>query len=107
MPIDLPKVPFGETEITRLISGGNPLCGNSHLTRELDNDMADYFTAEQVVQYLGDVEAGGIDTLQARGDFHRILYWLELHRRQDGGLQGTRPTPCSRQRGIISRSSSR
>ncbi len=83
----LPTVPFGEHRITRLISGGNPLCGNSHRSKELDGEMRAYFTAERVVQYLHRVEQGGINTLQARGDYHRILYWLELYRREGGKLQ--------------------
>ena len=32
--MDLPKVKFGEHEITRLIIGGNPFCGNSHFSAE-------------------------------------------------------------------------
>jgi len=82
----LPTVPFGPVRITRLISGGNPLCGNSHFSDELSGEMRDYFTAERVVEYLGNVERGGINALQARGDYHRILHWLELYRREGGRL---------------------
>ena len=86
--VDIPKVKLGnsEVEVTRLISGGNPLCGNSHFSPEMSVDMRDYYTAEQVVAYLHDVEKGGINTLQARGDFHRILYWVELFKRGGGKL---------------------
>ncbi len=83
----MPTVPFGEHAITRLISGGNPLCGNSHFSQELDGEMREYFTDEQVVEYLLQLEAAGYNTLQARGDYHRILYWLELARRRGCGLQ--------------------
>ena len=71
----------------RLISGGNPLCGNSHFSPELDREMRRYFTDEEVVRYLHRVEASGINTLQARGDYHRVLHWVELHRREGGTLQ--------------------
>lgn len=88
MMTDIPKVPLGNSQIlvTRLISGGNPLCGNSHRSPELDAEMRAYFTAEQVVAYLQQLQASGINTLQARGDYHRVLYWLELFRRQGGQL---------------------
>lgn len=85
---DIPKVKLGnsDVEITRFMSGGNPLCGNAHFTKEMGNDMREYFTAEQVVKFLHEVQAHGINTLQARGDFHRILYWRELFMREGGQL---------------------
>lgn len=85
---DIPKVKLGNSdiEITRFMSGGNPLCGNSHFTPEMSWDMREYFTAEQVVAFLHDVQRHGINTLQARGDFHRILYWRELFKREGGQL---------------------
>ncbi|MBI3945361.1 MAG: hypothetical protein HY321_05545 [Armatimonadetes bacterium] len=82
----LPTVPFGEHRITRLISGGNPLCGNSHFSPEMSADMRGYFTDAGVVQYLHRVQQAGINTLQARGDYHRILHWVELFRREGGQL---------------------
>ena len=83
---ELTTVPFGPTAITRLISGGGQLCGNSHFTEELSEDMRSYFTDEQVVRYLHDVERAGINTLLARADYHRTLHWLELYRREGGRL---------------------
>jgi len=85
---EIPKVKLGssEVEVTRLISGGNPLCGNSHFSPEMSADMREYFTAEQVVTYLHELEACGINALQARGDFHRVLHWVELHKREGGKL---------------------
>jgi hypothetical protein len=83
----LPTVAFGDHQITRLISGGNPLCGCSHWSGQRDREMCEYFTDERVVDYLLQVEAAGYNTLQARGDYHRILYWLELARRQGSRLQ--------------------
>ncbi len=85
---ELPKVRLGNSDvlITRLLSGGNPLCGNSHFSEEMSAEMREYFTAEGVVAYLHTVQAGGINAIQARGDYHRILYWLELFRREGGQL---------------------
>lgn len=82
----LPVVSFGGKQITRLISGGNPLCGNSHLSMAMNSDMESYFTAETVVRYLHDLQCKGINTIQARGDYHRIMYWLELFKREGGQL---------------------
>ena len=86
--INLPEIKFANSKehVTRLISGGNPLCGNSHFSLEMDERMKKYFMAEQVVTYLHQIEKSGINTLQARGDYHRILHWLELFRREGGKL---------------------
>ena len=85
---ELPTVPLGTSNllITRLISGGNPLCGNSHTSKQMDAEMSAYFTAERVVAYLHRLQAAGINAIQARGDYHRVLYWLELFRREGGRL---------------------
>ena len=84
--MDIPKVKFGEHEITRLIVGGNPLCGGSHFSAEMSKDMVDYYTPEKVVEVLAQSEELGINTVQARGDYHRIMYYLELFRRAGGKL---------------------
>ncbi len=84
----LPCVRLGRStlQVTRLISGGNPLCGNSHVSEAVNAEMRAYFTADQVVSYLHRLQRAGINALQARGDYHRILHWLELFRRQGGQL---------------------
>ena len=73
--------------VTRLIIGGNPLVGNSHYSQDLTDEMLAYFTPEQVVATLNAAQAAGINTVVARGDYHRVLHWLELFRRQGGRLQ--------------------
>ena len=85
MPI-LPTIPLGPHQVTRLIVGHNPICGLSHLSPELDCEMRDYYTPENVVALLHQCQAAGINTLLARGDYHRILYWRELFRREGGEL---------------------
>jgi len=82
----LPTVQFGDHRITRLIVGGNPFVANSHFSKEMNDDMRDYFTPEQVVRTLQRCEAAGINTFQGRGDYHRVLHWLELFRREGGKL---------------------
>jgi len=82
----LPTVPFGPHRITRLIVGGNPFVANSHFSKEMNQDMRSYFTPEQVVRTLKRCEEVGINTFQGRGDYHRILYYLELFRREGGKL---------------------
>ena len=84
----LPKIRLGSSDIlvSRLISGGNPLCGNSNFSNKMSVEMQEYFTSERVVAYLHGLQAAGINTLQARGDYHRILHWLELFRRGGGQL---------------------
>ncbi|MBN2546984.1 MAG: hypothetical protein JXB50_14380 [Spirochaetes bacterium] len=85
---NIPLVKFANSNImiTRLISGGNPLCGNSHFSEELDNDMKEFFTEKNVVSYFHELQKQGINVIQARGDYHRILYWLELFKREKGKL---------------------
>ncbi len=85
---ELPTVRFANTDIkiTRLISGANPLCGYSHVSRKMNQDMAEYFTDENAVAYLESLQSKGINTFQGRTDFHRVLHWLELFRRRGGKL---------------------
>ncbi|MBN2290761.1 MAG: hypothetical protein JXQ83_15610 [Candidatus Glassbacteria bacterium] len=82
----LPTVDFGPCRVTRLIVGGNPFVWNSHFTEEMNLDMQGYFTSERVVETLHRCQAAGINAFQGRGDFHRVLYYLELFRRQGGSL---------------------
>lgn len=85
---ELPKVALGNSDImvTRLISGGGQLCGFSHFSQEMDGDMKSYFTEEGVVKYLHSLQAAGINAIQARGDYHRLLHWMEMFRREGGSL---------------------
>lgn len=64
----LPEVGFGGRGTTRLIIGGNPLRGNSHFSREMDEDMRRFFTVERIKETLHAAERCGINTVQARGD---------------------------------------
>ena len=39
---EIPTVKFGDIDITRLIVGGNPFCGNSHLTPAVSGEMVEF-----------------------------------------------------------------
>jgi hypothetical protein len=79
----LPAVQFGNHRVTRLIIGGNPFRGYSHFSVELDRDMRDYHTVENVVQTLLHAEACGINTMQSRGD--DIIFEMVRAYREAGG----------------------
>ena len=84
---DGPKslIQIGNCRVSRLIVGHNPPCGHSHRSSQLNQEMTDYFTAENVVKLYQRAEQLGLRTLVIRGDF-RMLNWLELYRRQGGRM---------------------
>ena len=82
----LPQVQIGNCRISRLIVGGNPISGNSHVSNALSQEMADYFTAARTKQLLRDCEAAGINTWQSRGDRH-IMRLLREYRLEGGTIQ--------------------
>lgn len=81
----LPTVPFGEQRVTRLIVGGNPFRGNSHLSQALDNEMEAYYTVARIKEVLHRCEALGINAVQARGDA-LILACLREYRAEGGRM---------------------
>lgn len=82
----LPRVSFGSHSISRLIVGGNPVSGNSHVSDAMSGDMMDYFTAANTCKMLAACEQAGIDTWQSRGDRH-IVRLLREYRNQGGRIQ--------------------
>jgi len=83
---ELPTVPFGPARVSKLIVGGNPVSGTSHLTPELSREMVDYFNAENIKRMLRSCEAAGVNTWQSRGDRH-ILRLLHEYRLEGGRVQ--------------------
>src|SRR5688572_10436357 len=67
-----PKIRLGAHSVSRLIVGGNPISGNSHIDARASRAMTDYFTALRVKQLLSRCEEAGIDTWQSRGDRHIV-----------------------------------
>jgi hypothetical protein len=81
----MPTIRLGGHTVSRLIVGGNPISGNSHIDARANRDMTDYFTAGNVKQLLKRCERAGIDTWQSRGDRH-ILRLLHEYRLEGGRL---------------------
>jgi hypothetical protein len=79
----LPTVKFRDHNVTRLIVGGNPFRGNSHYSDDLDREMFEYHTVENVVQTLLHVQECGINTMQSRGD--DIIFEMVRAYREAGG----------------------
>jgi hypothetical protein len=82
----MPQVQFGNIKISRLIVGGNPISGNSHVSGQLSHEMTDYFTAANVKKLLQECESAGINTWQSRGDRH-IMRLLNEYRIDGGKIQ--------------------
>ncbi len=79
-------VRIGPHTISRLIVGGNPVSGNSHLSSKADVEMREYFTAANAKKMLAACERAGINTWQSRGDVH-ITRLLQEYRQEGGRIQ--------------------
>lgn len=82
----LPHVNFCGHRVSRLICGGNPLSGFSHVSAELDREMIEYYTMPNLLSLLDQCCKHGINTFQSRGDRHQMRMYLE-HRRNGGEMQ--------------------
>ena len=60
-PIQVPKMKFGNAEISRLICGTNQFYGFSHYNQILSTIMKDYFTPERVIDVLHRCNQYGIN----------------------------------------------
>ncbi|MDX2150576.1 MAG: hypothetical protein SFV54_07570 [Bryobacteraceae bacterium] len=63
-PAPLPKVKFGETEVTRLIIGSNPFYGYTHFNNIYSGMLREYMTQDRRMEILHRAEAAGIGTWQ-------------------------------------------
>ena len=79
----LSTVDFFGKKVSRFICGGNPLSGFSHVSRELDREMIEYYSMPNLLSLLDECWKNGINTFQSRGDRHQMRMYLE--HRQDGG----------------------
>jgi len=82
---EMPMIQFGKYKISKLMVGGNPISGNSHVSSEVSQSMLDYFSEENVINLLRLCEENGINTWQSRGDRH-IMRLLRVHRDEGGKL---------------------
>jgi len=60
----LPKVRFGDVEISRLVMGSNQFYGYSHFNGLLDKLMVDWNTPERICQTLFQCQQNGINAFQ-------------------------------------------
>ena len=78
-------IQLGNCSVSRFLVGHNPPCGNSHISGELNDEMTEYFTTENVLKLYRRAEELGIRTLLIRGDY-RMLNLVELYRREGGAM---------------------
>ncbi|MBQ9922080.1 MAG: hypothetical protein IJO52_07825 [Clostridia bacterium] len=81
----LPTMKIGDLEITRLIVGSNPFTGKSHMDKNTDEDMKDYFTEERAFAMLKHCEDAGINAVQSRGSMP-IMGLIGRYRQAGGKL---------------------
>jgi len=82
----LPTITIGTHKVTRLICGGNPFSGFSHISAEADRDFLEYYTMPNLLAALDECWANGINTFQSRGDRHQTRLYLE-HKLNGGRMQ--------------------
>ncbi len=74
-------VQFGDIHVSRLILGGNPFSGFSHLNPDIDREMVKWYTTARIKSTMREAESLGITTFLGRADRHvrRTLleYWDE------------------------------
>jgi hypothetical protein len=80
---DFPMITIGGHEVSRLIVGGNPFAGNSHISEAVDREMLDYYTMANIKKALFRAEEVGITAFQARGDEFILRVFHEF--RNEGG----------------------
>jgi hypothetical protein len=81
----LPKVRFGDVEISRMVMGSNQFYGFSHFNPLLDKLMVDWNTSDRICQTLFQCQQNGINAYQyAHHD--NTLKDLELFRSKGGNM---------------------
>lgn len=73
----IPTVEFFGHQVSRLICGGNPLSGYSHVSKELDREMIEFYTMSAMAALWDECRKHGINTFQSRGDRHQMRSYLE------------------------------
>ena len=59
--IQIPKMKFGNVEISRLVLGHNPFCGFSHFNKTLNKAMTDWYTQDEVCAVMHRANSFGIN----------------------------------------------
>ena len=78
MEMQMPTTDFFGHRISRLIMGGNPFSGNSHVSKELDDAMEDYYSTDNIKKAVVHAMECGVNTIQVRADKHIFRILREL-----------------------------
>ncbi len=81
----LPTTHISDLEVTRLIVGGNPFSGHSHISAELNQEMMDYYTVDRIKRTLREADQAGINAFVGRADNH-IMRLLKEYRQEGGTI---------------------
>jgi hypothetical protein len=96
--IQVPKMKFGNVEISRLVCGVNPFYGYGHFNRAMDVSMREYYTSERVCDVLHRCNQYGINAFNYV-EVPRSQQDLETFRAQGGKVhlicQGTEDDPAT------------
>lgn len=68
----IPTIQFGKFRITRILLGSNPFGGFSHTDNQLDEEMMDFYTTENIKKTLLHAQECGINGFCGRGDRHMV-----------------------------------
>jgi hypothetical protein len=82
----LPTTEFFGHRVSRLICGGNPLSGFSHVSAELDRAMIEYYNMPNLQSLLDECWKQDIHVFQSRGDRHQMRMFLE-HQQKGGQMK--------------------
>jgi hypothetical protein len=82
----LPTFDLCGKRVTRLVCGGNPFSGFSHVSEDKNREMLEYYTMPRLQATLEECWKQGINTFQSRGDRHQMRMYLE-HRLSGGRMQ--------------------
>src|SRR5208283_4100105 len=81
----LPKVKFGDMEISRLIIGQNTFFGGAHFNQVLSACMSDWYNTERQCQVLLQCQQNGINTYQCNNKGNAQPH-MEMFRAQGGKM---------------------
>ena len=73
----LGTIDIGKLSVSKLIIGGNPFSGFSHISPEMDLDMKRYYKVSKIKEELSKAESIGVNTFLGRADHHVIRTLLE------------------------------
>jgi len=83
--LKIPTTFLGTAEVSRLILGGNPFKGHSHCNNEMNEEMLNYFTMENIKKTMFRCEELGMKTFSVRNDAQMIAM-LREYRNQGGKM---------------------